>query len=135
MKQKQKPKLLPTHVCQGPVIIYDPGGGGGRKTAFSRKNFRGPLSAWTKNFAAHSTLWNNFSTPTLYNRSIFIGKKCANHTCLKILYSLDSKPGGLLSKRGSRQGTSPLEIHYTQGLTVEGGLLLAGGLLSRLCSN
>ena len=27
-------------------------------------------------------------------------------------YSLDSKPGGLLSKRGSLRRTSPLEIHY-----------------------
>ena len=33
----------------------------------------------------------------------------------QILYSLDSKPGGLLSKRGSRQRACPLEIHYTQG--------------------
>ncbi len=37
-----------------------------------------------------------------------------------ILYSLDSKPGGLLSKRGSGQGTSPLEIHYTQGAYFRG---------------
>ena len=40
---------------------------------------------------------------------------------LQILYSLDSKPGGLLSKRGSRQRTCPLEIHlYTGGLLSRG---------------
>ncbi len=32
-----------------------------------------------------------------------------------LLYSLDSKPPGLLSKRGSQWRTSPLEIHYTPG--------------------
>ncbi len=32
-----------------------------------------------------------------------------------LLYSLDSKHGGLLSKRGSVHRTSPLVIHYTQG--------------------
>ena len=43
-------------------------------------------------------------------------------------------PGGLLSKRGSRQHTCPLEIHCKGGLTFEGGLLSGGGLLSRLYS-
>ncbi len=51
---------------KGPVIIYDRGGGGGRrKTAFSGKICHGPLGARTKNFAAHSTSRDNFSTPTL----------------------------------------------------------------------
>ncbi len=46
----------------------------------------------------------------------------------RILYSLDSKPGGLLSKRGSRRRTCPLEIHYTQGDYFQGGLTFGRGL-------
>ncbi len=62
-------------------------GGARRKTEFSGKIFHGPLSAQLKNFAAHSTLPDNFSTPTLeeYNRSIFIGKICASCTCWKVI--------------------------------------------------
>ncbi len=33
----------------------------------------------------------------------------------QIKLSLDSKPGGLLSKRGFRRRTFPLEMHYKQG--------------------
>ena len=62
-------------------------GGPRRKIEISGKKFRRPLSARTKKFAAHSTLRDNFSTPTLeeYNRSIFIGRICANYTCLKVI--------------------------------------------------
>ena len=62
-------------------------GGGRRKTTFYEKNFRDPLGARTKKITAHSTLRDNFSTPTLqeYNRSIFIGKIFANCTCLKVV--------------------------------------------------
>ena len=52
----------------------------------------------------------------------------------KILYSVDSKPGGLLSKRGSCRRICSLERHYTQGDFFRGGLLSGGGLLSRLYS-
>ncbi len=50
--------------------------GAQRKTIFYWKIFCGPLSAWTKNFAAHLTSHDNFLTPTLeeYNGFIFIGK-------------------------------------------------------------
>ncbi len=39
-----------------------------------------------------------------------------------LLYNLDSKPGGLLSKRESHRLTRPLEIHYKGGLLSRGGL-------------
>ena len=52
-----------------------------------------------------------------------------------ILYNLDSKPRDLLSKRGSWRHTCPLEIRYKGGLTIEEGLTLGGGLLSRLYSS
>ncbi len=44
----------------------------------------------------------------------------------KVLYNLDSKPGGLLSKRGSGRLSCPLEIHCKGGLTFEGGGLTFG---------
>ncbi len=47
----------------------------------------------------------------------------------RVLYSLESKLGGLLWKRGSRRWACPLEIYYAQG-----GFLSGGGLLSRLYS-
>ncbi len=43
------------------VIIYDRGG---RETTFYGENFRGPLRARTKNFAAHSASRDYFSVPT-----------------------------------------------------------------------
>ncbi len=43
-----------------------------------------------------------------------------------LLYNLDSKPGGLLSRRGFRRNTCPLEIHCKGGLTFEGGGLTVG---------
>ncbi len=58
----------------------------------------------------------------------------ADDAFYKILYELDSKPGGLLSKRGSRRHTLPLEIHCKRGLTLKGCLLSGRGLLSRLYS-
>ena len=39
----------------------------------------------------------------------------------KLLYSLDSKSGGLLSKRGFSRRGSPLEMHYKQGAYFRGG--------------
>ena len=45
-----------------------------------------------------------------------------------LLYSLDRKPGGLLSKMGIRRRTSPLEIHYKQGVYFRGGLTFGRGL-------
>ena len=52
-----------TNCNKGPVIIYDRGPR--RKTTFYGKKFRGPLSARTKNVAAHSASHDNFSMPTL----------------------------------------------------------------------
>ncbi len=46
----------------------------------------------------------------------------------QLLYSLDSKTGGLLSKRGFRRKTSPLEMHYKQGAYFWGGLTFGRGL-------
>ncbi len=48
---------------KGLVIIYDRGAR--RKATFYGKKFRGPLSALTKKFAAHSASRDNFSMHTL----------------------------------------------------------------------
>ncbi len=73
--------------------------------------------------------------PTIINWGINLQYMQRNRM-FKVLYNLDSKPGGLLSKRGSRRHTCPLEIHCKGGLLLRGGgLLFGGGLLSRLYSN
>ena len=69
------------------------------------------------------------TTGGLGSNIIFI--KCSmisEKSIILLLYSLDSKPGGLLSKRGSRRRTCPLEIHYTQGAYFRGGLTFGRGL-------